>query len=84
MGLLDRGVLEVGKKADINVIDPATMDPGVPVMSMDLPAGKGRYLQKPSGYVATIVSGVVVYRNAEATGALPGRLVRMAAEPAHA
>lgn len=84
VGLHDRGVLEVGKKADINVIDPATIDPGVPVMNMDLPAGKGRYLQKPSGYVATIVSGVVVYRDAAATGALPGRLVRMAAGPAAA
>ena len=28
------------------------------------------------GYRATIVSGTVTYRDGEATGALPGRLVR--------
>jgi N-acyl-D-aspartate/D-glutamate deacylase len=32
--------------------------------------------QLAEGYVATIVSGVVTYRDGEPTGALPGRLVR--------
>ena len=35
-----------------------------------------RLVQRADGYVATIVSGVPVYRDGEATGALPGRLVR--------
>ena len=35
-----------------------------------------RLLQGASGYDATIVSGEVIYRHGEATGALPGRLVR--------
>jgi N-acyl-D-aspartate/D-glutamate deacylase len=35
--------------------------------------------QRADGYVATIVSGEITYRNGVATGALPGRLVRSAA-----
>jgi N-acyl-D-aspartate/D-glutamate deacylase len=42
----------------------------------DLPSGGRRLVQRADGYVATIVSGVPVYRDGEATGALPGRLVR--------
>jgi N-acyl-D-aspartate/D-glutamate deacylase len=45
-------------------------------MAYDLPAGGKRLLQRASGYDATIVSGEVIYRNGEATGALPGKLVR--------
>ena len=48
-------------------------------MVFDLPAGGRRLLQSASGYVATIVSGQITYREGEATGALPGRLVRCAA-----
>lgn len=33
-------------------------------------------MQYADGYVATIVSGEIIYRNGEATGARPGRLVR--------
>jgi N-acyl-D-aspartate/D-glutamate deacylase len=42
----------------------------------DLPAGGKRLLQKVTGYDATIVSGNVTFRDGEATGVLPGRLVR--------
>ena len=45
-------------------------------MAFDLPAGGKRLLQQATGYVATIVSGTAVYRDGEATGALPGHLVR--------
>ena len=45
-------------------------------MAYDLPAGGKRLLQKADGYEATIVSGVVTYRDGAATGALPGRLVK--------
>lgn len=76
VGMDDRGVIAVGKKADINVIDVDRLSLMEPVMTPDLPAGGLRLLQKASGYDATIVSGEVVYRNGEATGALPGRLVK--------
>jgi N-acyl-D-aspartate/D-glutamate deacylase len=76
VGLGDRGVVAVGKKADLNVIDFERLRVEAPVMKWDLPAGGKRLLQKARGYRATIVSGAVTYRDGEATGALPGRLVR--------
>jgi len=79
IGLTDRGVLAPGMKADINLIDLARLDIGAPRMVFDLPAGGRRLLQSAKGYVATIVSGQITYREGEATGALPGRLVRCAA-----
>jgi N-acyl-D-aspartate/D-glutamate deacylase len=84
VGLLDRGIIAAGYKADINVIDLDRLRIGRPYMVRDLPMGAKRLLQKADGYVATIVSGVPVYREGEATGALPGRLVRgaQAAPPA--
>jgi len=76
VGLEDRGVVAVGKKADLNVIDFDKLRVEAPVMKWDLPAGGKRLLQRATGYRATIVSGAVTYRDGEATGALPGRLVR--------
>ena len=76
VGLLDRGRVAPGYKADLNVIDMARLRVLAPVMAADLPAGGRRLLQRAEGYDATIVSGIPVYRQGEATGALPGRLVR--------
>jgi N-acyl-D-aspartate/D-glutamate deacylase len=75
-GLGDRGIIALGKKADLNVIDYDRLAFGRPYVSYDLPAGGKRLLQKADGYVATIVSGVVTYRDGAATGLLPGRLVK--------
>ena len=75
-GLGDRGVIAAGKKADLNVIDQAGLNFGRPYVTFDLPAGGRRLLQKAEGYEATIVSGAITYRNGEATGALPGRVVK--------
>jgi N-acyl-D-aspartate/D-glutamate deacylase len=76
VGLADRGRIAPGMKADINVIDFDRLRVDRPVMAFDLPAGGKRLLQGAQGYVATIVSGETIYRNGEATGALPGKLVR--------
>ncbi len=76
VGLHDRGVIAAGYKADLNVIDFDKLGVEAPVMKWDLPAGGKRLLQKARGYRATIVSGAVTYRDGEATGALPGKLVR--------
>ena len=76
IGLSDRGVIAPGYKADINVIDYDHLRLRQPEVVYDLPSGGRRLVQRTDGYVATIVSGVPVYRNGEATGALPGRLVR--------
>ena len=75
-GLSDRGVIQVDKKADLNVIDMDALRLGVPKMVHDLPAGGRRLLQGAMGYDATIVNGVVTRRNGVDTGARPGRLVR--------
>jgi len=77
VGFQDRGRLEVGKKANINVIDHANLRLYAPRMVKDLPAGGQRLLQNAGGYTATIVGGVVVLENDALTGALPGRLVRL-------
>jgi N-acyl-D-aspartate/D-glutamate deacylase len=76
VGLLDRGVIAPGLKADLNVIDFQRLAVRAPAMAHDLPAGGRRLLQPASGYVATVVGGQVTYRDGEPTGALPGRLVR--------
>ena len=78
-GLSDRGLLAPGMKADINVIDFDTLALERPGMVWDLPGGGRRLLQRARGYAATIVGGTVTYRDGEATGALPGRLVRSGA-----
>ena len=75
-GLNDRGVLAVGKKGDVNVIDHANLTLHHPRPAFDLPAGGRRLLQDASGYEATIVNGVVTRRHGQDTGARPGRLVR--------
>ena len=75
-GLGDRGVIAVGKKADLNVINYDRLSFGRPYVTHDLPAGGKRLLQKANGYNATIVSGIVTYRDGTATGALPGQLIK--------
>ncbi len=75
-GLTDRGVLAVGKRADVNVIDFDNLELGHPHLVADLPAGGTRLLQNATGYVATVVGGVVTRINGSFTGELPGRLVR--------
>lgn len=75
-GFNDRGLIKAGLKADINVIDFANLKLGKLGMLHDLPAGGGRLMQGASGYLATIINGVVTRRYDQDTGARPGRLVR--------
>ncbi len=76
IGMGDRGVLRPGFKADVNVIDLDELELPAPRVARDLPANGRRLTQRAKGYDATIVSGAITYRHGEATGALPGRLVR--------
>jgi N-acyl-D-aspartate/D-glutamate deacylase len=75
-GLNDRGVLAPGMKADVNVIDLERLAIQAPEMVFDLPADGRRMIQKATGYRATIVNGAVTFENGEATGEMPGRLIR--------
>ena len=75
-GMHDRGSIEVGKRADLNIIDMDNLSLGSLKAHRDLPAGGSRILQNASGYMATFVNGVRTRENDTDTGARPGRLVR--------
>ena len=75
-GFDDRGTIEVGRRADLNVIDLDNLVVRRPAVHADLPAGGLRYLQPVAGYVATVVNGVQTRSNDSDTGARPGRLLR--------
>jgi N-acyl-D-aspartate/D-glutamate deacylase len=75
-GLHDRGVVSPGMKADLNVIDFDALAIQAPEMIFDLPAEGRRLIQKASGYRTTVVSGVVTFEDGEATGEMPGKLIR--------
>ena len=75
-GFRDRGRLEVGKKADLNVIDFDNLRLHPPKIIYDLPAGGKRLVQEVDGYLLTMVAGVPTFEGGVHTGALPGALVR--------
>ncbi len=77
LGLKDRGILQVGMRADINVIDPDKLSLGIPKLVRDLPAGGKRFVQKAEGYVGTWVAGQCVILDGAITDKKPGKLVRM-------
>jgi N-acyl-D-aspartate/D-glutamate deacylase len=83
VGLLDRGVIAPGMKADLNVIDFDRLKVGRPKMAFDLPAGGKRLMQGADGYVATVISGEISYRDGAETSALAGKLVRGPQAPPH-
>ena len=74
--LTDRGMMGVGKKADVNVIDIDRLQLKTPHIVHDLPAGGKRFLQNAEGLEATIVAGEITFLQGQPTGALPGKLVR--------
>lgn len=77
IGLMDRGTIEVGMRADLNIVDLPRLALRRPVMQRDLPAGGKRLVQRADGYIATLVAGVPIAEHGELTGERPGGLVRM-------
>ncbi len=75
MGLTDRGVIAVGMKADVNLVDFERLALPMPEIVRDLPQGGRRVVQRANGYVATLVSGEVVIERGHITDARPGRWV---------
>ncbi len=75
-GLFDRGEIKAGMIADINIIDFEKLNVSLPKMIFDLPKGGKRLVQESFGYLTTIKSGEVVYENGQATGTLPGQVIR--------
>ncbi len=78
-GIRDRGLLAVGRPADVVVFDPDTVGAGALERVHDLPGGADRLISKPQGIDAVIVNGMVLPAPGAAwpSGAsLPGRLLR--------
>ena len=75
-GLHDRGLLAPGMRADINVIDHEALTVDLPRLVDDLPTGASRYVQRASGYKATVCAGEMTVVDDEFTDELPGRLIR--------
>lgn len=67
VGLKDRGVLQAGMAADVVIFDP---DGVGDLATYDEPT------QYPEGIPYVIVNGVIVKRDGEHTGALPGQVLR--------
>jgi N-acyl-D-aspartate/D-glutamate deacylase len=75
-GIRERGRLEAGAYADVNVIDLARLDLELPEFAHDLPAGAGRWTQRARGYAFTIVNGEVAIEDGRHTGRLCGNVLR--------
>jgi N-acyl-D-amino-acid deacylase len=78
IGIQDRGLLEVGMEADVNVLNPDTVAECMPEIVNDFPGGAPRFIQRSRGYDATIVSGQVSVRDGEHTGKRAGSVLRSA------
>ncbi len=71
-GVVDRGRLKVGMRADINVIDYDRLTLKAPRMVKDLPAGGQSLLQDAQGFRATLVNGRQVIADDQVTDERPG------------
>jgi N-acyl-D-aspartate/D-glutamate deacylase len=75
-GVRDRGRVQAGAFADVNVIDFEGLRLPPPSYVYDFPHGAGRYIQRGEGYDYTLVNGQVFMDHGEHTGALPGQMLR--------
>ena len=75
-GLVDRGRLAEGCHADIAIFDPETVGAEHATLVHDLPGGSPRLTAASTGVVRVLVNGVVTVADGEATGELPGTLLR--------
>ena len=76
LGLKDRGTLEVGKRADVNVVDIDRVAECQPYIVNDFPGGAPRFQQRAVGYQATVCNGEVILRDDEHTGVCAGEVLR--------
>ncbi|MEO6628439.1 MAG: amidohydrolase family protein [Aquihabitans sp.] len=74
--IADRGVLAIGRPADVNVIDLDRLALPLPTFAHDFPGGSGRWVQGAIGYDLTVVNGIVTVEAGRHTGELPGVVLR--------
>jgi N-acyl-D-aspartate/D-glutamate deacylase len=74
--MTDRGRIAEGKAADIVVFDEDRVQPCLPTVVADLPGGARRLLQKAEGIAYTVVNGVPTFEDGEATGDMPGQVIK--------
>ena len=74
-GLTDRGAIREGFFADLVLIDLDRLARGETWLAKDFPADSERFVVDATGYVATVVNGVVVLEQNKHTGALPGHVL---------
>jgi N-acyl-D-aspartate/D-glutamate deacylase len=78
-GLLDRGEIAVGKRADLTVFDLAEVDVRPQKKVFDVPDGAGgntwRGTRDPAPVRLTLVDGVPTFENGVFTQARPGRML---------
>ena len=76
IGLHDRGSLEIGKRADINIIDINRLGEQQPIRVHDFPGGSPRFIQRANGYLTTLVNGKIILEDDELSGVSSGRILR--------
>ena len=76
VGLADRGLVREGMRADINVFDADKVAELQPELVNDFLGGAPRYIQKSTGFKATIVNGEVSLMDGKLTGTRAGRVLR--------
>jgi N-acyl-D-aspartate/D-glutamate deacylase len=77
VGLDDRGTVQPGKRADLNLVDLAALGSTAPTLVADLPGGGSRLVGRGTGYVATIVRGQVTFEHGAHNGTTAGGLARV-------
>lgn len=79
-GFGERGVIAEGRAGDLAVFALDELHWDADVLAKDLPGGASRLRRPEGGYRCTVINGVVVQRDGELTGALPGRMLDARAE----
>ncbi len=74
-GIRDRGTIEVGKAADLVLLDLDHLHCAAEEFVDDFPGEASRYVRRSRGYQSVLVNGEVVWRDGSYTDARPGRVV---------
>jgi len=76
LGFADRGCIQVGKAADLVLLDYENLSLGKVSWANDLPGGQSRQVHYPTGISRVIVNGQTTVLNGEVTDKRPGKLLR--------